>query len=119
MQKTSVSRENDEVPKISLERLKSKEERGKGGMITTKEKDEHLFTKAHDQFVKISPALLRPFKPKGTDPYVAFTVNFKGENVMGEAGPYRQFFTDIARELDPRYALGLFIPSPNNRHQSG
>ncbi len=38
---------------------------------------------------------------------------------MGEAGLYRQFFTDIARELHPSYNLGLFIPSPNNRHQSG
>jgi other hect domain ubiquitin protein ligase E3 len=69
--------------------------------------------------LKISPAFLRPFKPKGTDPYLSFTVTFKGENVMGEAGPYRQFFTDISRELEPAYNLGLFIPSPNNRHQSG
>ena len=38
---------------------------------------------------------------------------------MGEAGPYRQFFTDIGRELDPRYGLGLFIRSPNNRSDSG
>ena len=65
--------------------------------MTPKEKEDHLFTKAHDQFQKISPAYLRPFKPKGTDPYVSFTVTFKGENVMGEAGPYRQFFTDIGR----------------------
>ena len=99
--------------------MKVREERVKIGLITAREKDEHLFTKSHDQFLKVSPALFRPFKPKGTDPYLSFTVNFKGENVMGEAGPYRQFFTDIGRELDPRYGLGLFIRSPNNRSDSG
>ena len=83
MQKTSVSRENDDVPKITLERLRAKEERAKSKIVTPKDKEEHLFTKAHDQFLKVSSAFLRPFKPKGTDPYVAFTVNFKGENVMG------------------------------------
>lgn len=119
IQKTSVSRENDEVPRITLERLRYRDERLRLGLITAKEKEDHLFTKAHDQFLRVSPAFLRPFKPKGTDPYLSFTVNFKGENVMGEAGPYRQFFTDISRELDPAYSLGLFIPSPNNRNESG
>lgn len=78
MQKTSVSRENDEVPKVFLERLKVRDERARIGLITAKEKEEHLFTKAHDQFLKISPAFLRPFKPKGADPYLSFTVTFKG-----------------------------------------
>lgn len=97
IQKTSVARENDEVPRVELERLKAREQRIKEGLVTAKEKEDHLFTKAHSQFLKIPAAFLRPFKPKGTDPYLSFTVNFKGENVMGEAGPYRQFFTDIAR----------------------
>lgn len=35
---------------------------------------------------------------------------------MGETGPYRQFFTDISNELDPKNNLGLFIPTPNNIH---
>ena len=78
MQKTSVSRENDDVPKVILERLKLRDERPRVGIVTLKEKEDHLFTKAHDQFLKISPAYLRPFKPKGTDPYVSFTVTFKG-----------------------------------------
>ncbi len=38
---------------------------------------------------------------------------------MGEAGPYRQFFTDISNELDPKNHMGLFIPTPNNKYQSG
>lgn len=78
MQRTSVSRENDEVPKITLERLKIRDEKTRTGLVTIKEKEEHLFTKAHDQFLRVSPAFLRPFKPKGTEPYLSFTVNFKG-----------------------------------------
>ena len=38
---------------------------------------------------------------------------------MGESGPYRQFFTDISNELDPKNYLGLFIPTPNNKHKTG
>ncbi len=38
---------------------------------------------------------------------------------MGQAGPYRQFFTDISNELEPKNLLGLFIPTPNNKHNSG
>ena len=117
--RTSVSRELDEVPKVELERLRARENRVKEGLITQKERDDFLFTKAHQQFGKISPAFLRPFNPKGADPYLSFIVVFKGELVMGEAGPYRQFFTDITRELTPSYGLGLFIPSPNNKHQTG
>jgi hypothetical protein len=63
--------------------------------------------------------MLRPFKPKGTDPYLSFSVTFRGEMAMGEAGPYRQFFTDISSEIDPKNHLGLFIPTPNNKHKTG
>ena len=41
MQKTSVSRENDEVPKVFLERLKVRDERARIGLITAKEKEVH------------------------------------------------------------------------------
>ena len=51
--------------------------------ITLKEKDDFLFTKSHEQFNKVSPAMLRPFKPKGTDPYLSFSITFRGENAMG------------------------------------
>lgn len=38
-------------------------------------------------FLKIKS--FRPPKPTGTDPFIAFETIFKGELVMGEAGPYR------------------------------
>lgn len=50
---------------------------------------------------EIPPTMLRPVKPTGTDPFLAFEINFKGEDVQGESGPYRQFFADISRELEP------------------
>jgi len=36
MQKTSVLRENDEIPKIYLERLKTRDERARDGLVTVK-----------------------------------------------------------------------------------
>mmetsp|Transcript_28539 Transcript_28539/g.43119 ORF Transcript_28539/g.43119 Transcript_28539/m.43119 type:complete len:151 (-) Transcript_28539:869-1321(-) len=42
---------------------------------------------------------LRPPQPKGTDPHLSFEIYFKGEDVVGMGGPYRQFFSDISQEL--------------------
>ena len=44
-------------------------------------------------------------------------VEFKGENVEGQGGPYRQFFSDVSREL--RDTLPLLIPCPNAQIQNG
>lgn len=78
MQKTSVVIESQETPKINLERLKVKEEKSKKSIIIPKEKDDYLFTKAHEQLDKMSSIMMRPFKPKGADPYLSFGVTFKG-----------------------------------------
>jgi hypothetical protein len=61
---------------------------------------------------------LRPARPSGSEPHYAIKVVFKGENVEGEGGPYRQFFTDISRELS-HGAVPLFVPSPNAQAQVG
>ena len=67
IQKTSVMIDSQETPKITLERLKPREDRSmKKGIISPKDRDEYLFTKAHEQLEKISPIMMRPFKPKGT-----------------------------------------------------
>jgi len=42
---------------------------------------------------------------------------FKGENVEGEGGPYRQFFTDVSKELQG--VLPLLIPCPNAQAKVG
>ena len=43
--------------------------------------------------------MLRPNKPKGSEPFMSFGIILQGELVMGESGPYRQFFADISKEL--------------------
>ena len=42
---------------------------------------------------------LRPSQPRGADPHLSFEIYFKGEHVVGMGGPYRQFFSDVAQEL--------------------
>lgn len=99
MVKSSVSIDN--TPKIALERLKIREDKNKDRMtrlVSGKDKEDMFFLKAHEQLESTSSILFRPFRPKGAgEPYLSFSVIFRGEAVQGEAGPYRQFFTDISR----------------------
>lgn len=44
-------------------------------------------------------ATLRPSQPRGAEPHLSFEVDFDGEDVEGQGGPYRQFFTDVSQEL--------------------
>jgi hypothetical protein len=85
---------------------------------------------AFSQIRNAAPALLRRKKPtgkclhsksycifmcllfyQGAEPHFSIKIVFKGENVEGEGGPYRQFFTDISKELQG--VLPLLIPCPN------
>ena len=47
----------------------------------------------------IDIGILRPKQPRGSEPHISFEIYFRGEQVQGQGGPYRQFFTDITREL--------------------
>lgn len=58
-------------------------------IVNVNQKEDFLFTNAYDQIKEFSVTLLRPVKPTGTDPFIAFETIFKGELVMGESGPYR------------------------------
>jgi len=84
-----------------------------------------IFGQTFRQLKDVCASRLRPAQPRGTSPHVALNVVFVGEQVLGQAGPYRAFFSDICRELqepkspeDP-YPLNLFIPTPNNLHRLG
>jgi hypothetical protein len=67
--------------------------------------------------------LLRPKKPLGAEPHIAFEIVFRNEHVVGEGGPYRQFFADISKELQPsrlergtqQKLLDLLAPCANQR----
>jgi other hect domain ubiquitin protein ligase E3 len=103
---TSVMREG--APKVILERLKS----------TDSHKKMTNFIKAFEQLQDVNPALLRPPKPQGADPFISFEVVFKGELVVGEAGPYRQFFADISKEIQ-NLSSEMLCATPNNLEKSG
>lgn len=58
-----------------------------------------MFTQALEQMKDIDYGILRPGQPRGADPHLSFEIYFKGEDVVGMGGPYRQFFSDVAQEL--------------------
>jgi len=58
-----------------------------------------MFIQAYDQMKDVDFALLRPKQPGGADPHLSFEIYFKGEDVVGMGGPYRQFFSDVSQEL--------------------
>jgi len=76
------------------------------------------FAAAYHQLSEISSFDLKPVRPGGTEPFVAFEVKTEGENVVGLAGPYRQFFTEVAGELMSD-ASPLLVPTPNRRYGTG
>jgi hypothetical protein len=58
----------------------------------------------------------------GAEPHHAFRLVFKREEVVGEGGPYRQFFTDVAQELQDargQYGAPFFISVPNAENVIG
>jgi len=82
-----------------------------------------MFDMAHDQIQDLDLGLLRPEKPKGAEPHISFDIVFKNEHVVGEGGPYRQFFADVSKELQPtsleiltnKYLINLLKPCANQR----
>eukprot|EP01022_Parablepharisma_sp_SALTPOND_P017236 TRINITY_DN2714_c0_g1_i1.p1 TRINITY_DN2714_c0_g1~~TRINITY_DN2714_c0_g1_i1.p1 ORF type:complete len:4242 (-),score=491.35 TRINITY_DN2714_c0_g1_i1:9625-22350(-) len=134
LDQTVVPRERP--PKLFFERLKlakgdkerearRNEENVKGRLLS-----ESVFYRAYEQVKEMDLTLLRPAKPQGSAPFLAFEIVFKGENVAGEGGPYRQFFADVSSELQPSLtsagytdtrssALHLLCPTPNTKNKQG
>jgi len=77
-----------------------------------------IFASAFRQLQNASVSRFRVSKPSGAEPHLAFRICTENEQVVGEGGPYRQFFTDISRELQLPESP-LFMPSPNNRNSMG
>eukprot|EP01022_Parablepharisma_sp_SALTPOND_P013306 TRINITY_DN1770_c0_g1_i1.p1 TRINITY_DN1770_c0_g1~~TRINITY_DN1770_c0_g1_i1.p1 ORF type:complete len:4067 (-),score=523.08 TRINITY_DN1770_c0_g1_i1:62-12262(-) len=129
LNKTAVVRETP--PKMVFERLKlghdGKKEKDHENLETL---SDSMFYRGYEQIKKIDLTLLRPQKPEGSAPFVAFEIIFKGEYVVGEGGPYRQFFADISAELQPSPSspgfsdifsntLRLLCPTPNTVNKQG
>lgn len=108
-------------PTVSVNRIKLAERKAKPSYylynFLSHELEEHiegsvkdtLFYTAFKQLTKVHPGVLRRKKPGAGEPHFCIKVVFKGENVEGEGGPYRQFFTEVAQELQG----SLFLPCPN------
>jgi other hect domain ubiquitin protein ligase E3 len=77
---------------------------------------ESLFLQAFNQYKYYDISNYRAKKFPG-DPKLAFQVIFKNEFVQGLGGPYRQFFSDISKELNEY--LPLIIETQNNINQKG
>eukprot|EP00347_Sterkiella_histriomuscorum_P020695 403336831 len=73
-----------------------------------------MFIQAYEQIKDMDLAQLRPKKPSGAEPHLSFHIIFRGEHVVGEGGPYRQFFADISQELQPAGNQGT-----NNNGEAG
>ena len=106
-ERTSIPREN--APKVVLERLKVSENTARKSLN---------FVKAFEQLKDVNTAMLRPPKPQGSDPFISFEAIFKGELVVGESGPYRQFFADVSREIQMPNSE-ILCATPNNREHFG
>ena len=140
LDKTSIDR--DKPPVLAFERLKiahlqqekytetieieplSDEDEEVTEEITENRMNENytsLLYNSYEQMSQIDIALLRPKRPQGTEPHLSFSVVFKGEHVVGEGGPYRQFFADLSAEIQPaifqpedKDDLPILVPTPNN-----
>ena len=85
------------VPKLEIDRMTTLALRERGVLLDFMRHS--MLCRAYQQLRHVSPALLRPPRPQGTEPFYAFELVFSGEHVVGEGGPWRQFFTDVANEL--------------------
>ena len=105
-------------PKVTVHRVTLKHMEQSGEKIDFVR--DSTFSKTFSQLRGVDPFALRPLRPHGAEPFMAFEVVIKGEHVVGEGGPYRQFFTDVGRELqDPIFNCPLLTPCPNRESKTG
>ncbi|ETO23737.1 HECT domain and RCC1-like domain-containing protein, partial [Reticulomyxa filosa] len=75
---------------------------------------ESNFGFGYQQLSRVDNSQLRPPKPQGADPFVAFVLELIGQFVEGDTGPYRQYFSDVSSELQSPESY-LFHLTPNGR----
>ena len=75
------------------------------------------FNQVYEQYLQVDPAC---FRVKRFDlVHVAFKIKYMNELVQGLSGPYRQFYSDIANELENSDKLNLLHPTQNNINKKG
>eukprot|EP01124_Arcella_intermedia_P003972 TRINITY_DN12251_c0_g1_i1.p1 TRINITY_DN12251_c0_g1~~TRINITY_DN12251_c0_g1_i1.p1 ORF type:complete len:2948 (+),score=773.97 TRINITY_DN12251_c0_g1_i1:1110-8846(+) len=88
-----------------------------------RKEDDTIFLQAYQIFRKFASKELRRLRmvfigklDKGQKR--SFVVDFKGENVYDNGGPYREFFVNMVQELQSD-KISLFIKTPNNEEGIG
>eukprot|EP01125_Pyxidicula_operculata_P017974 TRINITY_DN635_c0_g1_i7.p1 TRINITY_DN635_c0_g1~~TRINITY_DN635_c0_g1_i7.p1 ORF type:complete len:2560 (+),score=862.47 TRINITY_DN635_c0_g1_i7:2323-10002(+) len=118
LDKTSV---DTPQPTVSYNRLKlaSRLEKRDPNEILTEDQivKNTAFGIAFSQLKDADPEAFRQRRPQSSEPHFSLLIDFRGEHVEGEGGPYRQFFTDVSRELRSR--LPLLLPCPNAQTKTG
>lgn len=101
-------------PVVTLDRRRVVSRQSSAEPIRFDDAKSSLFAATMAQLANTKSSLLRAKRPTGaSDPFVSFIAVFAGENVVGEGGPYRQLFNDIAAELlSPDNPL--FVPTQNS-----
>jgi len=111
LDKTACDPTDFPPPKVSINRLRI------AAQGTDPSKDSWLthtsFGIAFSQLKNTNPESFRQKKPRDTSPHFSIKIDFEGENVQGDGGPYRQFFTDVSKELQSNL-LPLFTKCPNS-----
>jgi len=109
LQRTAVSGGEDNeanLPKIIFRRMKDASEQKDDDSGQDKPRAKPSFLQACEQLKNIDISRLRQPKPHGNLPHLAFKAVFKGEDVEGDGGPYRQVFQDWSSELQPQKQEG-------------
>lgn len=111
-----LSAEDCKTPKVTVNRTNLASRKNTGEVIDFIEHSH--FATVQKQLRDLDPVHLRTRRPHGTEPFIAFEVVFEGEHVVGEAGPYRQIFSDFGHELQD-LSCPMLIPCPNSASSSG
>jgi len=112
---------SDEMPKLVIDRLAAAETLAAPGERRVRSRGQSIFEQALRQL----PAEVWSLRQRAARPHMALDVRIQREHVVGAAGPYRAFFSDVARELQEASAeashstLGLLVPTPNQQMQFG
>jgi len=88
-----------QLPRIVFTRLKDAS--AQSADDKDKPKAKPSFVQAFEQIKNMDVSNFRQPQPRGSLPHLGFRVVFKGEDVEGDGGPYRQVFQDWSHELMP------------------
>jgi other hect domain ubiquitin protein ligase E3 len=87
--------ETPDKPRVTIDRLAAAT-----ALESGEDSERHsVLVQVFRQIGAVHPSRFLAPRPSGSNAHTAFEVNFKGENAEGQGGPYRQFFSDLSREL--------------------